>query len=209
MMHKLGLTLATALVLAVAGTLGSVSESAAQTAQDYLGIATDISTQANQRKARNAGQRNVGQRKASPRRATPRNVGQRRATPRNVGQRKASPRKASPRKAARRNVGQPRRGLGGVSIRGARRFAVAGRHYSLWRGRYRVRRHGGWRTFVALSALGSLAIGAATYYPYAYINAPAPFCDGLTRDGCQLRWLAVRTVEGPTEFQCVAYCPWR
>jgi len=239
MMHKLGLTLATALVLAVAGTLGSVSESAAQTAQDDLAIATDISTQANQRKTGNAGQRNVGQRKASPRRATPRNVGQRRATPRNVGQRKASPRKAtprnvgqrkasprkatprnvgqrkasprkaSPRKAARRNVGQPRRGLGGVSIRGARRFAVAGRHYSLWRGRYRVRRHGGWRTFVALSALGSLAIGAATYYPYAYINAPAPFCDGLTRDGCQLRWLAVRTVEGPTEFQCVAYCPWR
>ena len=199
MMHKLGLTLATALVLAVAGTLGSVSESAAQTAQDDLAIATDISTQANQRKTGNAGQRNVGQRKASPRRATPRNV----------GQRKASPRKASPRNAARRNVGQPRRGLGGVSIRGARRVAVAGRHYSLWRERYRVRRHGGWRTFVALSALGSLAIGAATYYPYAYINAPAPFCDGLTRDGCQLRWLAVQTVEGPTEFQCVAYCPWR
>ena len=215
MTHKLGLTLATALALAVAGMFGSVSESAAQTAQDYSGTVTDISAQANQRNRGNAGQRkvsqrsvgrrNVGQRKAaSPRKATQRRVGQRR-----VGQRKAaSQRNIRQRSVGQRNVGQPRSGLGGVSIRGARRVAVSGRSYAIWRGRYRVRRDGGWRTFVALSALGSLAIGAATYYPYAYINAPAPFCEGLTRDGCQLRWLAVQTVEGPTEFQCVAYCPW-
>jgi hypothetical protein len=28
-------------------------------------------------------------------------------------------------------------------------------------------------------------------------------------EGCQLRWQAVPTIEGPTEFQCVAYCPWQ
>jgi hypothetical protein len=51
--------------------------------------------------------------------------------------------------------------------------------------------------------------GAALYYPYAYIDAPAPYCEGLTGDGCQLQWQAVPTLEGPAEFQCVAYCPWQ
>jgi hypothetical protein len=53
------------------------------------------------------------------------------------------------------------------------------------------------------------AFGSAYYYPYAYIDAPAPYCEGLTEDGCQLQWQAVRTLEGPTEFVCVAYCPWQ
>jgi hypothetical protein len=72
-----------------------------------------------------------------------------------------------------------------------------------------VHRRGGWRTFAALSALGSMAFGGVTYYPYAYISAPAPYCDGLTEDGCQLQWQEVRTIEGAVEFQCVAYCPWQ
>ena len=79
----------------------------------------------------------------------------------------------------------------------------------MWRGSHRVHRHGYWRTFVGLSALSAVAFGSTYYYPYAYIDAPAPYCDGLTEDGCQLQWEAVPTLEGPTEFACVAYCPWQ
>ena len=68
---------------------------------------------------------------------------------------------------------------------------------------------GGWRTFVALSTLGAIAIGASEYYPYAYISAPAPYCEGLTEDGCQLMWQDVETIEGDVIPQCVAYCPWK
>ena len=107
-----------------------------------------------------------------------------------------------------RSLGQPKR-FGHVQIRNASNVSVAGRNYSVWRGGHRVHRHGHWRTFVGLSALGAVAFGSAYYYPYAYIDAPAPYCDGLTEDGCQLQWEAVPTLEGPTEFVCVAYCPWR
>jgi hypothetical protein len=72
-----------------------------------------------------------------------------------------------------------------------------------------VRRGGHWRTFVGLGTLGAIMFGTAYYYPYAYIDAPASYCEGLTEDGCQLQWRAVPTLEGPTEFQCVAYCPWQ
>jgi hypothetical protein len=104
----------------------------------------------------------------------------------------------------------------GAKIRGLSngnaRFALRGRNYSYWHGRggYRWRDHNGrWRTFVALGALGVLAIGAATYYPYAYIDAPQDYCDGLTEDGCQLDYQDVETVEGDVIGQCVAYCPWQ
>lgn len=93
--------------------------------------------------------------------------------------------------------------------RGVYRTTIRGRNYSVWRSGYRARYHGGWRTFVALSALGVLAIGAAEYYPYAYIDAPANYCDGLTEDGCQLVYDEVETVEGDMVGQCVAYCPWQ
>ena len=46
MTHKYGLTLATTLALAVAGTFGSVSGTVARMAQDLSGPATDISAQA-------------------------------------------------------------------------------------------------------------------------------------------------------------------
>jgi hypothetical protein len=106
-------------------------------------------------------------------------------------------------------VGQAGRGLHAAAIRGASRATITGRNYSIWRGSHRVRRGGQWRTFVGLGALGAVAFGATHYYPYAYIDAPAPYCQGLTEDGCQLQWRAVPTVEGPMEFQCVAYCPWQ
>ena len=94
-------------------------------------------------------------------------------------------------------------------MRGAGRTSIAGRNYSVWRSGYRLRRGGGWRTFVALSTLGALSIGAYEYYPYAYIDAPADYCDGLTEDGCQLVYDEVETLEGDAVGQCVAYCPWQ
>jgi len=99
--------------------------------------------------------------------------------------------------------------LRGVPARGAGMAVVQGHNYSAWRSGYRVRRGGGWRTFVALSALGAIAIGAVEYYPYAYISAPEPYCEGQTEDGCELMWQEVETLEGDVVDQCVAYCPWQ
>jgi hypothetical protein len=98
----------------------------------------------------------------------------------------------------------------GMAAHGASRANVRGRNFSVWRGGpYRVRHHGRWRTFAALSALGAIAIGAIDYYPYAYISAPQDYCEGLTEDGCQLMWQEVETLEGDLVDQCVAYCPWQ
>jgi hypothetical protein len=90
--------------------------------------------------------------------------------------------------------------------RGAFRTTIRGRNYSVWRSGYRARYGGGWRTFVAIGALSVLAIGAYEYYPYAYIDAPQDYCDGLTEDGCQMVYDQVQTVEGDVVPQCVAYC---
>ncbi|MGH7880649.1 MAG: hypothetical protein ACREQD_14290, partial [Candidatus Binataceae bacterium] len=99
--------------------------------------------------------------------------------------------------------------LRGFPARGVGRTAIRGHNYSVWRHEHRFRYRGGWRTFVALGALGVIAIGAAEYYPYAYLDAPVDYCDGLTEDGCQLVWQDVETVEGDIVPQCVAYCPWQ
>ncbi len=96
-----------------------------------------------------------------------------------------------------------------IPAHGPGRFAIRGHNYSIWREGYRVRYHDHWRTFVPLTALAVLAVGAATYYPYAYIEAPQPFCEGLTEDGCYLDWAQVETIEGDLIDQCVAYCPWQ
>ncbi len=97
----------------------------------------------------------------------------------------------------------------GATIRGTNRFAIQGKNFSVYRNGYRRRHGSGWATFVALSALTAIAIGGATYYPYAYVEATGDYCQGFTEDGCQLRWQVVPTVEGYTESQCVAYCPWQ
>jgi len=91
--------------------------------------------------------------------------------------------------------------------RGVFRTTIRGRNYSVWRSGYRIRHGNRWRTFVALGTLGILAIGAYEYYPYAYIDAPQDYCDGLTEDGCQMVYDEVETVEGDVVPQCVAYCP--
>jgi hypothetical protein len=111
----------------------------------------------------------------------------------------------TPRGANSRVVSAAR--IRNAPARGAFRTTIRGRNYSVWRSGYRARYHGGWRTFVALGALGVLAIGAYEYYPYAYIDAPADYCDGLTEDGCQMVYDEVQTVEGDVVPQCVAYCP--
>jgi hypothetical protein len=99
--------------------------------------------------------------------------------------------------------------LRGVPTSGVRRAVISGHNYSAWRSGHRVRHRSGWRTFVALSALGAIAIGSSEYYPYAYISAPENYCEGLTEDGCELMWQDVETIEGDIIPQCVAYCPWQ
>lgn len=214
-------TLLTAGALALAAMFGSVSDSSAQSAPGLPEAATDFSAQQKKRarpaKAvaprvpaqvatpRGGGPRVGGQRNAGPR------VGSPRFAPRSVGPRTLGPRVVVPRGVAPRIGGGPGVGLQTGSFRGGAGAAmIRGRNFSVWRGGpYRVRRGNNWRTFVALSTLGALTIGAAVYYPYAYIDAPAPLCEGLTEDACELRWQEVPMVDGALEFQCVAYCPQR
>jgi hypothetical protein len=151
----------------------------------------------------------------SPQRTAPSEITPRRTAPSTITRQKAAPRVARPSTAAprvvipsgTRTVTAAR--LRGVPARGAGRAVIHGQNYSAWRSGYRVRYGGGWRTFVALSALGAIAIGSSQYYPYAYISAPRPYCVGLTEDGCELMWQEVETIEGDVINQCVAYCPWQ
>jgi len=251
MTRKLVLSLATMLTFAVAGTIGTVSGSAA--AQKHSEAATDISAAKkgggggggakargpggprNVQRSGNVGPRAVQRNGNVGRRAVQRNgnVGPRavqrngnvgrRAVQRNgtVGPRAVQrngtvgPRAVQrngtvgPRTVQRNGTVGPRSRFGNVKLRNANRARIAGRNYSVWRGSHRVRRGGHWRTFAALSTLSALMLGSSYYYPYAYIDAPAPYCEGLTEDGCQLQWREVPTLEGPPEFQCVAYCPWQ
>ena len=132
-------------------------------------------------------------------------VRQPKATSRAVTQQKAAPRVVTPR--GTRTVTASR--LRGVPARGAGRTVIRGHNYSAWRSGYRIRHGSGWWTFAALSTLGAIAIGSSEYYPYAYISAPEPYCEGLTEDGCELMWQEVETIEGDVVNQCVAYCPWQ
>ena len=166
--------------------------------------------------------RTVAPRTVAPRVVTPRTIAPRTVTPRGVAPKVVAPvtsapkivapirtpRVVTPTGAGARAVTAGR--LRGMPARGAGRTVVRGQRYSAWRGGgYRVRHDGRWRTFVALSALGAIAIGAVNYYPYAYISAPRDYCEGLTEDGCQLMWEEVATLDGGVAYQCVAYCPWQ
>ena len=144
-------------------------------------------------------------RAVTQRKATSRAVTQRKATSRAVTQRKAAPRVVTPK--GKRTVTASR--LRGVPTQGVSSAVISGHNYSAWRSGHRVRHGRGWRTFVALSALGAIAIGSSEYYPYAYISAPENYCEGLTEDGCELMWQDVETIEGDIIPQCVAYCPWQ
>ena len=161
---------------------------------------------------------------ATPRQTAPRMATQPKVTPRVARQPKTTPKFVAPTRTGRK-VGLPTAAprvvtphgtravtasrLRGVPVRGAGRTVIRGQNYSAWRSGYRVRHGSNWRTFVALGALGAIAIGARHYYPYAYISAPGPYCEGLTVDGCELVWQQVETIEGDVIDQCVAYCPWQ
>jgi hypothetical protein len=158
---------------------------------------------------------NVNPRMSNPRINTPRINTQRQIQP-NVMQRGTVQRGTIQRNIGT-NVGNRNsaRVIGGARMRnmpvgGAGRAMIRGRNFSVWRGNgYRVRYGNGWRTFVALGTLSALTIGAVSYYPYAYLSAPQPYCEGLTEDGCELRWQEVETLEGDIVGQCVSYCPWQ
>lgn len=119
----------------------------------------------------------------------------------------AAPRGGAPRDTS--TTGSAARAMSLPSIRGASRATIAGRNFSVWRGSHRVNRDGRWRTFVGLGALSAIFVGSSYYYPYAYIDASSDYCQGWTEDGCELSWQPVPTIEGDTDYQCVAYCPWR
>jgi hypothetical protein len=125
------------------------------------------------------------------RQTTPRMVTQPKATQRVVRQPKVTPKFVAPTRTTRKaglSTAAPRivtphgtravtaSRLRGVPVRGAGRTVIRGQNYSAWRSGYRVRHGSNWRTFVALGALGAIAIGSSEYYPYAYISAPAPYC---------------------------------
>jgi hypothetical protein len=85
------------------------------------------------------------------------------------------------------------------------RVVIKGNNYTVWRGQHRVRVANRWRTFGPLTVLGIVTVAGVSYYPYAYLSAPEPVCDGLTEDGFVLRWVQVKTVEGDLVYQCVAF----
>lgn len=144
---------------------------------------------------------------------TPKTVTPKQVAPKGVVTPKAvTPKGVAPKVVTPKGVAPKVVSPGGLSAIGARRtgrIVVGGRNYSVWRGSHRVRYDGRWATLAALSALSVFVYAGASYYPYAYISASRPYCDGLTEDGCVLRWEEVPTLDGPRVFQCVAYCPWQ
>jgi hypothetical protein len=84
--------------------------------------------------------------------------------------------------------------IGGREVRWNR-----GRHYTYWRGSRRA--------FVPLAVLGGFTLGSIAYSAAAYVPVEAPYCAGITEDGCELRWQEVPTEDGFTVPQCVAFCP--
>ncbi len=171
--------------------------------------------------------RHIEQRRVEPRRIAPKQAAPVKTTPNVVRERRVAPVQGSgpsQSKGAGSAVSKaaktftpsgPRAGtvtasrFRGLPARGVGRASIRGHNYSVWRSGYRVRRGGGWRTFVALGALTAIMVGGSQFYPYAYISAPEDYCDGLTEDGCQLAWQEVETIEGDIIPQCVAYCPWQ
>jgi hypothetical protein len=120
--------------------------------------------------------------------------------------RTTTPRVITPRTGPKVVGGDARLATAG-RIHGAARTVIRGHNFSVWRSGHRVRHNNGWRTFVAIGSLASIYIGSDDYYPYAYISATRPYCEGLTYDRCELRWQEVETIEGDVIGQCVAYCP--
>lgn len=127
--------------------------------------------------------------------------------------RKVTPKVVSPKvvapKTTAKTVSPTRLGLRTIGSSSTGKAVIRGRNYTVWRGAHRVRHNGRWATLATISTLSIIIFGGANYYPYAYISATGPYCEGVTDDGCVLEWQEVPTLEGPTLYQCVAYCPWQ
>jgi hypothetical protein len=221
--------------LAVASVVGFASPSLAQ-GSSPVGVIKLAEASQTEQKKRTVAPKQITPRQAAPRQAAPKRTvtpkleatprrtvtPKLEATPRRTvtpklettPKRTVTPKREVTPKVASPKEGSPRTGSGGPGLRaiGPRstgKAFVHGQNYTVWRGSRRVRYGNSWRTFRALSALSVLLIGGATYYPYAYLSAPEPVCEGETEDGCILQWQEIETLEGPRVFQCVAYCPWQ
>ena len=83
---------------------------------------------------------------------------------------------------------------------------TGGRHrIGINRDRRRIFVNNRWRTLIPLIALGTVMYDDDTYYADGYVSMAEPGCTGYAEDGSRLRWMAVPTEDGGSEYQCVAY----
>ena len=76
---------------------------------------------------------------------------------------------------------------------------------SINRDRRRIFVNNRWRTLIPLIALGTFMYDDDTYYADGYVSMAEPGCTGYAEDGSRLRWMAVPTEDGGSEYQCVSY----
>ena len=79
------------------------------------------------------------------------------------------------------------------------------RRIGINRDRRRIFVNNRWRTLIPLIALGTFMYDDDTYYADGYVSMAEPGCTGYAEDGSRLRWMAVPTEDGGSEYQCVAY----
>ena len=79
------------------------------------------------------------------------------------------------------------------------------RRIGINRDRRRIFVNNRWRTLIPLIALGTFMYDDDTYYADGYVSMAEPGCTGYADDGSRLRWMAVPTEDGGSEYQCVAY----
>ena len=79
------------------------------------------------------------------------------------------------------------------------------RRIGINRDRRRIFVNNRWRTLIPLIALGTFMYDDDTYYADGYVSMAEPVCTGYAEDGSRLRWMAVPTEDGGSEYQCVAY----
>jgi hypothetical protein len=145
-------------------------------------------------------QKTITTKRVTPKVVTPKRT----VTPKVVAPKTAAPKTVAPK------TGSPTRlGLRAIGPTSTGKTLIRGRNYTVWRGTHRVRHDGRWATLAAISTLSVILFGGADYYPYGYISATGPYCEGVTEDGCILKWEEVPTLEGSSVLQCVAYCPWQ
>jgi hypothetical protein len=79
------------------------------------------------------------------------------------------------------------------------------RRIGINRDRRRIYVNNRWRTLIPLIALGTFMYDDETYYADGYVSMAEPGCTGYAEDGYRLRWMAVPTEDGGSEYQCVSY----